>query len=150
MSDAKPQLANPLGSTLLPCPFCGGPSTLLALSGMWSAGCYACGIETMLMLSESEARQAWNQRKEWDHARIGAEMREARQKAKISGRQIAARMELSPAYVSDLELGRRCWTPEKLRWYVDALSPNSGISEATSQHPVGSAPPKPEESQSAS
>lgn len=124
---AEPKEALPAsaGSGVLPCPFCGGPSSLLALSGMWSAGCYACGIETMGMLSESEARQAWNQRKEWDHARIGAEMREARQKAKISGRQIAARMKLSPAYVSDLELGRRCWTPEKLRWYRDALSPNA-------------------------
>jgi hypothetical protein len=95
---------------------------------MWSAGCYKCGIETMGMLSEMEARKAWNQRKEWDHARIGAEMREARKKAGISGRKMAARMKLSPAYVSDLELGRRCWTPEKLLWYREALSPNAQAS----------------------
>lgn len=118
-------LAARSGSGVLPCPFCGGPSSLLALSGMWSAGCYSCGIETMGMLSEREALEAWNQRKEWDHARIGAEMRNARKAAGISGRKLAQRLRLSPAYLSDLELGRRCWTPEKLRWYRDALSPNA-------------------------
>lgn len=124
-ADANAGLAAAPGSGVLPCPFCGGPSILLAMSGMWSAGCPACCIETMGLLSEREAREAWNQRKEWDHARIGAEMREARKRAGISGRQLAERLRLSPAYVSDLELGRRCWTPEKLRWYRDALSPNA-------------------------
>lgn len=41
--------------------------------------------------------------------------------------------------------------PSIQEWVRDiAESPNSGISDGTSQHPVGSAPPKPEESQSAS
>lgn len=109
------------GSALLPCPFCGGPSKLLVGSGLWSAGCAACGIETMGLPTAREATEAWNQRKEWDHARIGAEMREARKVAGVSGRQLAARLQCSPAYVSDLELGRRCWTPEKMRWYRHAL-----------------------------
>jgi len=118
----QPALPASTGSAdLLPCPFCGGPSTLLAAAGLWSAGCAACGIETMGLLSGQEAAEAWNQRKEWDHARIGAGMREARTASGVSGRQLAARLQCSPAYVSDLELGRRCWTPEKLRWYRDAL-----------------------------
>ena len=75
----------------------------------------------MGLISEVEAKDRWNQRKEWDHARIGAGMREARKAAGVSGRALAARLQCSPAYVSDLELGRRCWTPEKLRWYRDAL-----------------------------
>ena len=116
------------GSVLLPCPFCGGPSKLLVRSALWSAGCAACGIETMGLLTAQEATEAWNQRNEWDHARIGAEMREARKRAGISGRQMAARMKASPAYVSDLELGRLCWTPEKLRWYVDAMHPTAPLS----------------------
>lgn len=107
--------------SVLPCPFCGGPSRLLAASGLWSAGCAACGIETMGLLSGREAAEAWNQRSELDHARIGREMREARKQAGVSGRQMAVRLRCSPAYVSDLELGRRCWTIEKLRWYRDAL-----------------------------
>ena len=122
-------LAGATGSGVLPCPFCGGPSKIMVDSGLWSAGCAACGIETMGVLSETEAREAWNQRKGWDHERIGAEMREARKKVGISGRQMAARMKVSPPYVSDLELGRRCWTPEKIRWYRDALSPNSEVSD---------------------
>lgn len=109
------------GSVLLPCPFCGGPSKLLVRSALWSAGCAACGIETMGLLTAQEATEAWNQRNEWDHARIGSEMREARKVAGVSGRQLATRLQCSPAYVSDLELGRRCWTPEKMRWYRDAL-----------------------------
>lgn len=127
MSDqiANAGLAAASGSAVLPCPFCGGPSKLLSAAGLWSAGCGACGIETMGHLSAQEATEAWNQRKEWDHSRIGAEMRQARKASGVSGRQLAARLQCSPAYVSDLELGRRCWTPEKLRWYRDGLPPNA-------------------------
>lgn len=113
------------GSALLPCPFCGGPSKLLVFSGLWSAGCTACGIETLGLLSEVEATDRWNQRKEWDHVRIGSEMREARKAAGVSVRALSSRLQCSPAYVSDLELGRRCWTPEKLRRYRDALTSNT-------------------------
>ncbi len=118
-------LAGAPGSGVLPCPFCGGLSHVVEGAGLFRAGCYDCSIWTDSWTDEEGARSAWNERNEWDHARIGAEMRKARMAAGISGRQMAARMTASPAYVSDLELGRRCWTPEKLRWYMDAMRPNA-------------------------
>lgn len=126
----QPALAAAPGSGVLPCPFCGGPSEVEELAGLFRAGCESCGIWTDSWTDEEGARVAWNERNEWDHVRIGAEMREARKRDGISGRQIAERMNLSPAYVSDLELGRRCWTPEKLRWYLDAMRPNSELSDS--------------------
>lgn len=132
MSDPENQppaaLAAPTGSVLLPCPFCGGPSKLLAASALWSAGCAACGIETTGLISAQEAVESWNQRREWDHKRIGDDMRQARQSAGLSGRQLAALLRCSPTYVSDLELGRRRWTAAKLRWFMLALSRNTDFS----------------------
>lgn len=108
-------------SGILPCPFCGGPSAVVELAGLFRGGCDSCGIWTDSWTDANGAQTAWNERNEWDHARIGSEMLEARKAAGVSVRQLAARMQCSPAYVSDLELGRRCWTKEKLRWYVDSL-----------------------------
>ncbi len=122
-------IAAPTGSALLPCPFCGGPSKLLAAAGLWSAGCAACGIETMGLLSAQEAVASWNQRREWDHKRIGADMSEARKLAGLSGRQLASLLGCSQAYVSDLELGRRRWTAAKLRWFLTVMQPNTKASD---------------------
>lgn len=43
---------------------------------------------------------------------LGAELRKLREKAGLSGRQVARRMHISAPYLSDLELGRRHWTPK--------------------------------------
>jgi hypothetical protein len=112
-------------SALLPCPFCGGPSKNAGLAGLFRAGCENCAIWTDSWTDDEGAQASWNERNEWDHVRIGLDMRLQRKQAGISGRQMAERMKLSQAYVSDLELGRRCWTPEKLRWYREALIQNT-------------------------
>lgn len=130
--EQQPALAERTGSGVLPCPFCGGPSAVVESAGLFRGGCESCAIWTDSWTDADGARAAWNERNEWDHARIGAEMRDTRKRAGISGRQMAVRMKASPAYVSDLELGRRCWTPEKLRWYMDAMRPNAPAS-ATGQ-----------------
>ena len=56
-----------------------------------------------------------------DDKKIGIEMREARKKAGLSGRAVAARLGLSPAYICDLELGRRSWNADKRKYYMQAL-----------------------------
>ena len=56
-----------------------------------------------------------------DDAAVGKAMRKLRQKAGLTGREVARRMNLSAAYVSDLELGRRGWNAERRRAYTSAL-----------------------------
>lgn len=56
-----------------------------------------------------------------DHAAAGAEMRSKREKAKLSLRSIATKLGVSPAYLSDLELGRRAWTEERAQAFLAAL-----------------------------
>jgi transcriptional regulator with XRE-family HTH domain len=51
----------------------------------------------------------------------GATMREARRAAGLSVREVARRMDLSAAYVSDLELGRRSFSETLARRYLTAL-----------------------------
>ena len=51
----------------------------------------------------------------------GQEMRKKRETAARSLRDVARRMELSAAYVSDLELGRRAWSPKLIKAYEGAL-----------------------------
>jgi transcriptional regulator with XRE-family HTH domain len=48
-------------------------------------------------------------------------MREKRLASWLTLREMARRLALSPAYVSDLELGRRRWTPKILARYQRAL-----------------------------
>lgn len=48
-----------------------------------------------------------------DNKAMGQAMRIARKKAGVSGRELARRLGLSAAYVSDLELGRRGWNADK-------------------------------------
>ncbi len=48
-------------------------------------------------------------------------MRDVRQKAHLSLREIARRMKISAAYLSDLELGNRHWDAELIKKFHDAL-----------------------------
>ena len=52
---------------------------------------------------------------------VGESMRDLRQDAKVSLRTIAKRIDVSPAFLSDLELGRRNWTPDLVRRFTDAV-----------------------------
>jgi DNA-binding XRE family transcriptional regulator len=56
-----------------------------------------------------------------DDGAVGAAMRKAREKAGLTGREVARRLGLSAAYVSDLELGRRGWDAARQERYLAAL-----------------------------
>lgn len=56
-------------------------------------------------------------RTEINHAATGAAARNLRISKKLSLREVARRLGYSAAFVSDLELGRRCWTEEKAEAY---------------------------------
>lgn len=57
-----------------------------------------------------------------DEAAVGREMRKRRESVPgLSAREVARRMGFSAAYVSDLERGRRHWTPEVTRKYLAAV-----------------------------
>jgi predicted transcriptional regulator len=51
----------------------------------------------------------------------GQEMRKLRETARLSLRKVAELMGFSAAYVSDLELGRREWSPKLIQAYQKAL-----------------------------
>lgn len=52
---------------------------------------------------------------------VGAEMRAARKKAGLTLWVVGRRLGWSAAYVSDLELGKRGWTAERQRTYLEAI-----------------------------
>lgn len=56
-----------------------------------------------------------------DNKAIGETMRETRKRRGTSLRNLALRMKLSAPYVSDLELGRRGWTQQRVLDYMKAL-----------------------------
>lgn len=55
---------------------------------------------------------------------IGEKLRAKRQKARISLREVARRMEISAPYLSDMELGNRNWSTERMAAFVYAISPD--------------------------
>lgn len=59
--------------------------------------------------------------KEIDQTAIAAELREKREKSGLSLREVARRMGFTAPYLSDLELGRRNWSEEKVAEYLEAL-----------------------------
>lgn len=52
---------------------------------------------------------------EVNHLEAGRAVRQAREKAGMSLRRLAKEMKFSPPFVSDLELGRRNWTPDNFK-----------------------------------
>lgn len=52
---------------------------------------------------------------------IGAAMRVLRTRADVSLRDVATKMQVSAAYLSDLELGRRNWSEETQKSFHNAL-----------------------------
>lgn len=59
---------------------------------------------------------------EIDHASTGAKARELRISKKKSLRSVAIKLRFSPAFLSDLERGRRNWNAELLKRYTRALT----------------------------
>lgn len=55
-----------------------------------------------------------------DDVKMGRMYREARLKKKLSLRYVAKRMSYSASFISDLELGRRKWTLDKM-YSFDAI-----------------------------
>jgi transcriptional regulator with XRE-family HTH domain len=53
---------------------------------------------------------------------IGARLRARRKRLRIALKAIAARLQISVGYLSDLEHGRRSWTEERVLHYELALS----------------------------
>ena len=56
-------------------------------------------------------------RQEFNHTATGSAARSFRRSRNLSVREVARRLGYSAAFVSDLELGRRCWTREKVEAY---------------------------------
>ena len=74
-------------------------------------------------LPKRSCRQCDGSGQELDAAAIGRKMRTLREKkANLSLREVARRMDVSAAYVSDLEHGRRDWRPELIAKYKQACS----------------------------
>ena len=55
-----------------------------------------------------------------DHKATATRCRAYRHRCGISLREVARRMQLSAPYVSELELGKRHWTPERLQQFQEA------------------------------
>lgn len=51
----------------------------------------------------------------------GLEMRQMREKKRVSLRDMAKRLDISAPYLSDLELGRRGWNTDLMERYKNAL-----------------------------
>lgn len=66
------------------------------------------------MLTKRRCRKCGGTGKELDPTGVGHQMRRMRQLKNIGLREMATRMKISPPYLSDLELGRRDWTEEKI------------------------------------
>lgn len=105
----------------LPCPFCGGPASIHEPNGLYYVGCAKCGISTDGWTKSAAAQKAWNKRTAWNHAAIGRQLRLERERIGISARALARKLKLSAAYVSDLELGRRAWTGEKVAIFIKEI-----------------------------
>lgn len=58
-------------------------------------------------------------RDEIDYAAVGSDARAIREDRGISQAEIAEALELSAAYLCDLEKGRRNWTPLMLERYLE-------------------------------
>jgi transcriptional regulator with XRE-family HTH domain len=56
-----------------------------------------------------------------DHVATGARMKEARKSAGIPQKDVAKTMVIKASYLSDLERGRRNWTPLLAMKFKDAI-----------------------------
>ena len=59
--------------------------------------------------------------KQLNQRAVGAEMRGLRELAQVSLREMARRMGITPPYLSDMELGKRNWSLERLEAFRKSL-----------------------------
>lgn len=59
--------------------------------------------------------------KEIDHIKTGLRLRKLREKSGVSIREVARRLGIDNKYLSDMELGRRNWTEEKVERFLEAI-----------------------------
>ena len=71
---------------------------------------------------------------EIDHECTGRLFRAGRKKAKLSLREMARRLGLSAAFVSDLERGRRNWTEELSVRFTDILCGEEKVNPTLNHH----------------
>jgi transcriptional regulator with XRE-family HTH domain len=57
-----------------------------------------------------------------DQEATGAYMRHKRQQKHLSLREVARRLKVSAAYLSDLELGHRSWNQTKIDQFIMAIT----------------------------
>lgn len=58
----------------------------------------------------------------WYDERAGALLRGMRERTGLTAKDVAARLGISPQYLSDLERGRRRWTPALVGAFQDTLA----------------------------
>ncbi len=58
----------------------------------------------------------------FDDVLTGAQLRQLRTCRKVSLRSMATVLKITPSYLSDLELGRRRWSLDKVRCYLSEFS----------------------------
>lgn len=59
---------------------------------------------------------------EQDDAKVGKAMMNLRNKARLTLRELGARMSLSIGYLSDLEHGRKFWSQARIWEYMNAVA----------------------------
>ena len=62
-----------------------------------------------------------------DDVQTGKNARAAREQARLSLREVARRLGVSPAYVCDLEKGRRPWNMQRAVRYATAVRSNDQV-----------------------
>lgn len=55
-----------------------------------------------------------------DQRSLGAELRELRERKRLSLRSVAEVMHISAPYLSDMEKGNRAWSPERIEQFKTA------------------------------
>ena len=78
-------------------------------------------IEEFRRITAANARRAQEVESDWRS--LGLKARKLRKEAKVSLRFLAGRMGISAPSLSDMELGRRHWTEERIRQFVSLLNP---------------------------
>lgn len=60
-----------------------------------------------------------------DQSRIGNDMRKAREHAGLKQGVVSKRLDISQAYLSDLERGRRAWSSDLISRFINAITMNT-------------------------
>ena len=73
---------------------------------------------------QKACRRCYGSGLEPDHVTIGLNMRRRRLDASMTLKDLAEKLDVTKAHCSDLELGKRTWTPDKLAAWFDATVTN--------------------------